>query len=78
MSWAEENNKLVKHYRFANFIEAFVFLNRVADLAEKHQHHPEIYNVYNQVTLSLSTHDAGDVVTQKDRDLAREIDQLKS
>lgn len=76
MSWIEENNKLKKEFKFKNFVQAFSFLTRVALEAEKANHHPEILNVYNQVTLSLSTHDAGDVVTQKDRNLAATIDNL--
>ncbi len=74
--WTEENNKLTRNFEFNNFIDAFAFLSQVAILAEKANHHPEIYNVYNKVTLSLSTHDAGDVVTDKDRNLAASIDKL--
>ncbi len=76
MNWKEENNKLSRKFEFEDFSQAFSFLTRVALAAEKAQHHPEIYNVYNQVTISLSTHDEGDKVTQKDRDLAAKIDQL--
>ena len=74
--WQEQDNKLVRNFQFDNFISAFAFLTQVAILAEKHNHHPEIYNVYNRVTLKLSTHDAGDVVTDKDRKLAAAIDAL--
>ncbi len=74
--WKEENNKLVRHFQFDNFIEAFAFLSKVAILAEKVNHHPEIFNVYNKVNISLSTHDAGDIVTDKDRKLAEEIDKV--
>ncbi|MFP4289651.1 MAG: 4a-hydroxytetrahydrobiopterin dehydratase [Bacteroidales bacterium] len=74
--WKEENNKLVRNFQFDNFIEAFAFLSKVAILAEKMNHHPEIFNVYNKVTISLSTHDAGDIVTDKDRKLAGEIDKV--
>lgn len=77
MSWKEENDKLSRSYQFKDFSEAFAFLSRVALLAEKHQHHPEIFNVYNQVELSLSTHDAGNKVTEKDRKLAKAIDGLE-
>ena len=74
--WKEENDQMVQHFEFADFIEAFEFLKKVAELAEEHHHHPEIYNVYNKVTLKLSTHDAGDVVTEKDRKLAEAIDRI--
>ena len=76
MSWEEKNNKLVKHFEFRDFTEAFAFLTRVAFAAEKDQHHPEIENVYNKVTLSLTTHDDGSKVTDKDRSLAKKIDSL--
>lgn len=74
--WKEENNKLVSQFEFDNFIQAFAFLTKVAILAEKMNHHPEIFNVYNKVHISLSTHDAGDIVTDKDRKLAGEIDKV--
>jgi len=76
MSWTEENNKLTKDFEFGDFVEAFGFLTRVAIEAEKAQHHPEIQNVYNKVTISLTTHDEGDQVTDKDRKLASKIDSL--
>lgn len=76
MEWKEEGNKLVKTFVFKNFSEAFGFMARVALLAEKMDHHPNWTNVYNRVHFELSTHDAGDVVTEKDRALARAIDQL--
>ncbi len=74
--WTEKDNQLQKSYVFADFITAFAFLTKVAILAEKHNHHPFITNVYNKVTLSLSTHDAGNIVTDKDRILAKAIDEL--
>ena len=76
MSWEEKDNKLVKDFKFNDFSEAFAFLTRVAILAEKHQHHPEIYNVYNKISLSLTTHDSGNTVTDKDINLANAIDEL--
>lgn len=78
MEWKEENNKLVREFEFKDFTEAFSFLTKVALEAEKAQHHPEIFNVYNKVKISLSTHDAGNKVTNKDRDLAMKIDDLLS
>ncbi|MFK7904650.1 MAG: 4a-hydroxytetrahydrobiopterin dehydratase [Chitinophagales bacterium] len=74
--WQEQNNQLVREFQFKDFITAFAFLTKVAILAEKHNHHPEIYNVYNKVKLNLSTHDAGNIVTEKDRKLAAAIDEL--
>ncbi|MEO8149773.1 MAG: 4a-hydroxytetrahydrobiopterin dehydratase [Bacteroidia bacterium] len=74
--WKEENNQLKKDFTFKNFIEAFSFMTRVALVAEKMNHHPLWTNVYNRVEISLNTHDAGDVVTDKDRKLAEAIDKL--
>ena len=74
--WIEKDNSLVRHFEFENFIAAFAFLKEVAELAEKHKHHPEIYNVYNKVTLTLRTHDAGNTITEKDAALATAIDGL--
>jgi 4a-hydroxytetrahydrobiopterin dehydratase len=74
--WKEENNKLYRKFQFKNFSEAFAFMTRVALQAEKMDHHPTWTNVYNTVEMWLSTHDAGDVVTEKDRTLAKKIDGL--
>ena len=76
MSWKEENNQLKKTFEFKDFSEAFGFMTRVAFIAEKNSHHPEWFNVYNRVEISLSTHDAGDIVTEKDRKMADEIDDI--
>jgi 4a-hydroxytetrahydrobiopterin dehydratase len=75
-SWEEENNSLYKKYTFKNFNEAFSFMTRVALIAEKMDHHPKWTNAWNTVELWLSTHDAGDIVTDKDRKLADKIDAL--
>lgn len=74
--WKEENNTLSKTFQFKNFIEAFAFMTKVAFLAEKQNHHPNWSNVYNSVTINLTTHDAGNTVTEKDRTLAASIDKL--
>lgn len=74
--WIERNNKLKAEFQFDNFIDAFAFMTKVAIIAEKYDHHPYWTNVYNKVTIELSTHDAGDIVTDKDHRLAREIDKL--
>jgi len=74
--WTEKDNKLHKKIKFKNFSEAFGFMARVALEAEKMDHHPLWTNVYNELEIWLSTHDAGDIVTDKDRKLAKKIDEL--
>lgn len=74
--WKEENNSLVKNFEFKDFSEAFAFMTRVALIAEKMNHHPSWTNTYNKVEIRLSTHDAGDVVTDKDRKLSKAIDDI--
>jgi 4a-hydroxytetrahydrobiopterin dehydratase len=74
--WEEKNNALYRKFQFRNFSEAFAFMTRVALEAEKMDHHPDWSNVYNTVEIRLSTHSAGDVVTDKDRKLAQKIDSL--
>ena len=74
--WKESDNHLYRKFVFTNFSEAFAFMTRVALLAEKADHHPYWTNVYNQVEIKLSTHDAGDMVTEKDRALAKAIDAI--
>lgn len=74
--WKEENNELVRSFKFKDFNEAFGFMSRVALEAEKMQHHPNWCNVYNNVEVHLSSHDAGDIVTEKDRELAKKIDSI--
>jgi len=74
--WREIDNKLVREFRFKNFQEAFTFMTRVALIAEKMDHHPTWYNVYNYVRIELSTHDQSDMVTDKDRKLAHAIDAI--
>ena len=76
MEWKEENNKLKKTFEFDDFQEAFAFMTRVAFLAEEQNHHPNWSNVYNTVDIELTTHDEGDVVTEKDRKLATKIDEI--
>jgi 4a-hydroxytetrahydrobiopterin dehydratase len=74
--WKEQNNSLHKKFEFKDFSEAFAFMTRVALAAEKMDHHPKWTNVYNTVEVWLSTHDAGDIVTEKDRKLSKMIDTL--
>ena len=74
--WKEKDNKLYKKFEFKDFSEAFAFMTRVALAAEKMDHHPLWTNVYNKVEIWLNTHDAGDVVTDKDRKLSKLIDNF--
>jgi len=74
--WQEENNSLYRQFTFKDFSEAFAFMTRVAFLAEKADHHPKWTNVWNTVEIWLSTHDAGNTITDKDRRLAKQIDTL--
>ena len=74
--WQEKNNTLYRQFTFKDFSEAFAFMTRVALLAESMNHHPNWSNVWNKVEITLSTHDAGDIITGKDRQLAKAIDEL--
>ena len=77
-NWKEENNSLKRNFKFEDFIEAWSFMTKVAMIAEKMNHHPEWKNVYNSVEFWLCTHDAGNIVTEKDKKLAEKIDELAS
>lgn len=74
--WKEENNRLTKTFVFADFTEAFGFMTKVAIVAEKMNHHPTWANTWNKVSFELSTHDAGNTVTDLDRRLSNAIDKL--
>lgn len=74
--WKEENDSLKKTFKFKDFKEAFAFMTQVALIAEKIDHHPSWSNVYNTVNIELSTHDAGNKVTDLDKKLAKAIDEL--
>jgi len=81
MDWKEVTTQqgesaLVKEFKFKDFVNAWAFMNSVALLAEKMDHHPDWTNVYNQVTIRLSTHSEGNKITDKDRKLAAQIDKL--
>jgi 4a-hydroxytetrahydrobiopterin dehydratase len=76
MAWRETPAYLEREFQFVDFRSAMAFLNRVANVAEDHGHHPEIFNVYGTVRLTLTTHDAGNTVTDKDRRLAAAIDAV--
>ncbi|MEZ4901988.1 MAG: 4a-hydroxytetrahydrobiopterin dehydratase [Spirosomataceae bacterium] len=74
--WIEQDNKLVKEYEFDDFKEAFTFMTQVAKIAEEMGHHPWWSNVYNKVRFELTTHDAGNTVTEKDEALAEAIEAI--
>ena len=74
--WTHENDMLSREWRFTDFSEAFGFMTRVALLAEQADHHPNWSNVYNAVYIGLTSHDAGNVVTEKDVSLARRINEI--
>jgi 4a-hydroxytetrahydrobiopterin dehydratase len=74
--WEQNDNQLYRKFVFNNFIDAFAFMTKVAILAEKANHHPTWSNTWNRVEIWLSTHDAGNVVTDKDLDLSKAIDNL--
>ena len=76
--WKQVEDALVAELVFKNFVDAFAFMTDVAVLAEKHDHHPEWSNVYNRVTIRLTTHDVGNQVTDNDRNLAEAIESLAS
>ena len=73
--WRLKEDKLHKEFKFADFVAAFGFMSQVALLAEKADHHPEWFNVYNKVAISLTTHDAGGIST-RDFALAAAIEKL--
>ena len=75
--WSLENGKLRRLFTFSDFTEAFAFMTRVALIAEKRDHHPEWFNVYNRVEITLTTHDAGGL-SLRDVKMARKIDALSA
>jgi 4a-hydroxytetrahydrobiopterin dehydratase len=77
-NWSVKEGKLHAEFRFENFVGAFAFMTKVALVAEAAQHHPDWSNVYNRVTIDLVTHEAGDAISQRDIDLARQIETFAS
>jgi 4a-hydroxytetrahydrobiopterin dehydratase len=75
-TWVNQEDKLYRKFIFSDFSEAFGFISRVALIAEKINHHPTWSNTWSTVEIWLSTHDAGNTVTDKDILLASEIDKL--
>jgi 4a-hydroxytetrahydrobiopterin dehydratase len=76
MPFTEKDNTLKAEFKFKDFRQAFAFMTEVAFAAEAANHHPEWSNVYNTVVVKLTTHDAGNTVTQKDHDLAFSISKI--
>ena len=74
--WRVVDNCLCRDFEFADFSAAFAFMTRVALLAEQSEHHPNWANIYNKVSIQLTTHDAGNTVTSKDYGLALGINQI--
>ena len=74
--WYQHGGAIQKKYTFGSFLEAIAFINAIVPLAEAADHHPEIHTVYNSVTITLATHDAGGI-TEKDVALAQRIDEQK-
>ncbi len=75
--WQRDEDRIARQFVFADFVEAFGFMGSVALLAERANHHPEWSNVYNRVSIELTTHDAGGL-TERDFSLAAEIDKIAS
>ena len=75
-SWVWQDNSLKKSFSFTSFREAMSFVLRISYEAEEINHHPEIFNCYNRVEIALNTHDAGGMVTEKDIELARMIENI--
>lgn len=73
--WREADNKLIKKFKFKDFTEALSFVNKVGELAEAAQHHPDVSFGWGYVEITLTTHSQGKV-TQKDRDLSQKIDNI--
>lgn len=76
MNWTEENNKLVGEFVFEDFSQAWAFMTEVAILAERKNHHPDWRNTWNRVVITLTTHDEGDIITEKDRKMADGISKI--
>ena len=74
--WQKNGNQLYAEVSFKDFTEAFAFMTEVALVAERQQHHPTWTNTWNKVSITLTTHDAGNVVTNKDKELAKAIEAI--
>ena len=74
--WQENNQSIVREYKFEDFKQAFEFVTKVAKIAEQLNHHPEIFFTWGKVIITTTTHDAGNQITDKDISLANQINQL--
>ena len=74
-NWVEVYDKLERNFNFSDFKQALKFINEISIICEEEKHHPEINWIYNKISLKLSTHDAGDIITEKDIKLAKLIDK---
>jgi 4a-hydroxytetrahydrobiopterin dehydratase len=75
-TWSLNDNKLSKDYVFPDFKSALVFVNKVGEIAEELGHHPEIYFTYGKVTITTTSHDAGNKITAKDEGLIERVDLI--
>jgi 4a-hydroxytetrahydrobiopterin dehydratase len=75
-NWINIDGKLQRDFQFSDFNDALQFINQISVICESENHHPEINWIYNKITLKLSTHDDGDVITEKDIKLAQLIDEV--
>ena len=75
-NWKEENNTLIKTFEFTSFEEAMLFMQDATPFISKTDHHPTWSNTYNRVQVIITTHDAGNKVTEKDHALATYLDEL--
>ena len=75
-NWNEVDGKLERKFEFNDFLHALDFINNISQICENEDHHPEINWIYNKITIKLSTHDMGDIVTEKDTKLAELIDEV--
>ena len=76
-NWTEQNNKLQKTYKFNTFIDAINWMQKASVKVDELDHHPEWTNIYNKVHVTLSTHDVGNIITDKDRELAKVLDAVE-
>lgn len=75
-NWIEVDGKLQCEFEFSDFSESLNFINKISLVCESENQHPEINWIYNKITLKLSTHDAGDIITDKDIKLSKQIDEI--
>ena len=76
-TWKEDNHTLTKTFEFDDYMQGITFVNKVADIAMQHDHHPDIHIGYCKVTIETTTHDQGSIITDKDKKLAEAIDGIQ-